>query len=768
MTTITTPSSLALVPSLETAWQDVDSSFERFCLTAGIGAIEQMLCEDAQQLAGTPHNRGGGRVGHRWGTTKGKIGFHGGKVAVHRPRVRSYEGHEVELPTWMAAQAEDWLGRWAMNLMLINVSTRKLRRAVRLPEGDLPVIAGDGTSKSAVSRRFVALSAERLAEWMTSDLSKLDLLVIQIDGLHIGNDLVLVAALGIDGEGKKHPLGLVEGATENAAVVQTLIDNLIERGLDPKVPRLFIIDGAKALSKVIRSTFGRHTPIQRCQIHKARNVIERLPKSLHASVRKALRQAWELDDADKAERLLRNLARRLEHEAPGVAASILEGLDEMLTVNRLGLPGALRRSLACTNSIENMMGTVRRVCRNVKRWQDAAMALRWTAAGMIEAAKGFRRLKAYKQLPILRAAIAAYHAITSSRSELNRKLKPHSIVHRQMPASPTSTKPGAIPIDLRIRRAFATNAMLDRDKSRRALAALDNNQLSNLSDLWTPNTMRSTTRWKQELRMSAPGQRRRSQHFRNESRYPAIAAGEQTLRLLGSVPLAEVGQLIRSPRRRAIARTAGRSPAPLEESIVRRIRHAQERTARVTRSVGRATFGVDSLDRRGAGELARPTLRRNLEFEQRDVFRRRTGSATGHLAGHRAAVGQFPTRTCIVPTDGLAVGDQRRNRLAELPDELATAIRLAFVDLGALGVNGQHHRLTGRGDRIGHLRGQDRGDRRRQEACNGDDCERWGIHCYSPFSRLFRLRSGLRLPLWRRKQSSVRRWSRSQMCQKAT
>ena len=175
MTSTTTTSSLALVPSLETAWQDVDSSFERFCLTAGIGAIEQMLCEDAQQLAGAPHSRGGSRVGHRWGRTKGKIGFHGGNVAVHRPRVRGFDGHEVALPTWTAAQAEDWLGRWAMNLMLINVSTRKLRRAVRLPEGDLPVAAGDGTSKSAASRRFVALSAERLAEWMASDLSKLDL-----------------------------------------------------------------------------------------------------------------------------------------------------------------------------------------------------------------------------------------------------------------------------------------------------------------------------------------------------------------------------------------------------------------------------------------------------------------------------------------------------------------------------------------------------------------------------------------------------------------
>jgi transposase-like protein len=407
---------MTLVPSLEAAWRDVDSSFERFCLTAGIGAIEQMLCEDAQRLAGPRHSRGE-RAGHRWGATAGKIGFHGGKVVVRRPRVRS-AGHEVALPTWRAAQSEDWLGRWAMNLMLINVSTRKLGRAVRLPEGDLPAVAGDGTSKSAASRRFVALSAERMAAWMASDLSQIDLLVIQIDGLHIGNDLVLVAALGIDGEGNKHPLGLVEGATENAAVVQALIDNLIERGLDPKLCRLFIVDGAKALTKAIRATFGRHTPIQRCQIHKARNVIERLPRPLHAAVRKTLRQAWELDDADKAERLLRNLARRLEGEARGVAASILEGLDEMLTVNRLGLPAQLRRSLACTNGIENMMGTVRRVCRNVKRWQNVDMALRWTAAGMMEAAKGFRRLKAHKQLPILKAALAAHQAKHANKHKL--------------------------------------------------------------------------------------------------------------------------------------------------------------------------------------------------------------------------------------------------------------------------------------------------------------------------------------------------------------
>ena len=418
MTNATTISLIPPAASMETAWQDVRSSFERFCLTAGVAVLEQMLGEDAERFAGPRHSSNPERAGRRWGATTGKIGFHGGKVDVRRPRIRSLAGREVPLPNWQAAQAEDWLGRWAMNLMLINVSTRKLRRAVRLPEGDLPAAPGDGTSKSAASRRFVALSAERMAAWMAADLSQLDLLAIQIDGLHVGDDLVLIAALGIDAGGNKHPLGLMEGATENAAVVQALIDNLIERGLDPAVCRLFIVDGAKALSKAIRRTFGAHTPIQRCQIHKARNVIERLPKPLHACVRKALRQAWEIDDADKAERLVRNLARRLEGEAAGVAKSILEGLDEMLTVNRLGLPLELRRALACTNAIENMMGTVRRVCRNVKRWRNAEMALRWTAAAMLEAAKGFRRLKAYKQLPELKAALLAHQAKHAIRNGL--------------------------------------------------------------------------------------------------------------------------------------------------------------------------------------------------------------------------------------------------------------------------------------------------------------------------------------------------------------
>ena len=399
--------------AVKAAFQEVQSSFENFCLLAGIEAFQDLLEEEAADLCGERHQRHEDRQGRRWGKARSPVAFHGGRIDIERPRVRTPDGQqELELPSFGAGQREDWLGRWAMNQMLINVSTRRFRRSVRLPDGDVTSIKGDGTSKSAVSRKFVALSSAKLKDWLASDLSSLDLLAIQIDGLHVQEDLILVAAVGIDAMGEKHPLGLVEGATENAATVQALLDNLVERGLDPAVVRLFIIDGAKALSKAIRRTFGRNTPIQRCQVHKARNIAERLPKEAHATVRKALRQAWEMEDAARAEQLIRNLARRLDKEWPGIAATILEGLDEILCVVRL--PKDLRRSLACTNIIENMNGTIRQVTRNVKRWRDASMALRWTAAGMMEAKKGFRRLMAYKQLPTLKAALLAHQAAHSA------------------------------------------------------------------------------------------------------------------------------------------------------------------------------------------------------------------------------------------------------------------------------------------------------------------------------------------------------------------
>jgi putative transposase len=399
--------------AVKAAFQEVQSRFETFCLLAGIEAFQDLLEDEAADLCGERHQRHAERRGRRWGKARSPVAFHGGRIDIKRPRVRTPDGQqELELPSLAAGQREDW--RWAMNQMLINVSTRRFRRSVRLPDGDVASAKGDGTSKSAVSRKFVALSSAKLKDWMATDLSSLDLLAIQIDGLHVQEDLILVAAVGIDATGEKHPLGLVEGATENATTVQALLDNLVERGLDPAVVRLFIIDGAKALSKAIRRTFGKNTPIQRCQVHKARNIAERLPKEAHAMVRKTLRQAWEMEDAARAEQRIRNLARRLDKEWPGIAATILEGLDEILCVVRLGLPKELRRSLACTNIIENMNGTIRQVTRNVKRWRDASMALRGTAAGMMEAKKGFRRLMAYKQLPTLKAALLAHQAAHSA------------------------------------------------------------------------------------------------------------------------------------------------------------------------------------------------------------------------------------------------------------------------------------------------------------------------------------------------------------------
>ncbi len=404
-------------PPLGEAFDAVRVSVDRFCLLAGIEALQELMEEDVASLCGPVHRHDAARKAYRWGTTVGELGYHGGKVKVPRPRVRDLASKEMQLPSWAAARDSDLLREWALNLMLLSVSTRKYGRAVRLPEGDLARQPGDGASKSSVSRRFVGLSRKKLWKWLSSDLSGLDLLVIQIDGLCVGNH-VLVAAVGVDGAGDKHVLAVVEGATENTAVVQALLDNLIERGLVPTVPRLFVVDGAKALSWAIRNTFGAAVAIQRCQVHKGRNITDRLDEHLMPSVKKALRQAWEQDDADCAERLLTNLARRLEHEAPGVSASILEGLDEILTVIRLGLPPELQRSLACTNIIENALGTVRQVSRNVKRWRNAEMALRWTGAGLLEAKKTFRRLKAYRQLPILRQALDAHAAKARADSTL--------------------------------------------------------------------------------------------------------------------------------------------------------------------------------------------------------------------------------------------------------------------------------------------------------------------------------------------------------------
>ena len=253
--------------------KEFKGSFDRLCLQAGTAAVEAMLAADAEQLCGKRYRRHAGRQGHRWGMTDSEVGWHGGKAAIRRPRVRQRGGAKLELPSWTAIQKAELLSRWAFNQMLIGVATRKYARSVRLPDGDLAGQARRATTKSSVSRRFVALSTAKLKEWLQADLSTIDLLVIQIDGLRVG-DHVLVAVIGIDGAGDKHLLAVALGPTENAAVVKALLADLIDRGLRPDIARLFIVDGAKALSRAVRDTFGNFALIQRCQVHKGRNIIE--------------------------------------------------------------------------------------------------------------------------------------------------------------------------------------------------------------------------------------------------------------------------------------------------------------------------------------------------------------------------------------------------------------------------------------------------------------------------------------------------------------
>jgi transposase-like protein len=264
-------------------------------------------------------------------------------------------------------------------------------------------------SQSAVSRRFVALSAGRLGEWLSRSLTELDLAVVLVDGIHFRDRVVLVA-LGIDAKGKKHLLGLREGSTENATVVRALISDLVERGLDPERPRLWVIDGAKALRRALRDHFGEAAAVQRCQVHKLRNVLEHLPERLRPSVRRAMRDAWSGRDAELALRQLERLARSLCRDHPGAAASLREGMEETLTMQRLGIEGALARTLRTTNPIENLNGAVAHHTRNVRRWRDSQMLLRWIGAALLEAKHGFRRVRGHRDLPKLCAALQRHHA----------------------------------------------------------------------------------------------------------------------------------------------------------------------------------------------------------------------------------------------------------------------------------------------------------------------------------------------------------------------
>ena len=375
-------------------------------ITSGTIQAIEMLRSQQEALCGPRYKQVADRKAHRHGSTAGSLVMGGRRVTLPRPRVRSVAGREVELPAWTQWSREDPLEQRALQQMILGVSTRGYSDSLE----KLPVeVPERGKSRSAVSRRFVEGTRRRLVKLQRRDLSKLSLAVLMIDGIHFEDHVVLVA-LGFENDGKKHVLGLWEGATENSRACKALLENLASRGLQTNRSMLIVLDGAKALHKACRDVFGDRAFIQRCQEHKKRNVADHLPESMRPGVRRAMNQAYECRDAKRAKRLLEALAARLESEHPGAAAALREGLDETLTVIELNLPERLQLSLRTTNPIDNLIGSVRKVSRRVKRWRGGRMMLRWCGAAVLDAEQRFRRIRAYREMPKLIAALRARDA----------------------------------------------------------------------------------------------------------------------------------------------------------------------------------------------------------------------------------------------------------------------------------------------------------------------------------------------------------------------
>jgi putative transposase len=370
----------------------------------GLGVLHELMEVEVDEVVGPKGRHDRERSAVRHGHESGEVTLGGRRVPVSRPRVRSADGAgEVELGTYRHFAARDQLTAVVLERMLAGVSTRRYARAGEPVGTDVDEFARS-QSKSAVSRAFVSRTREHLVELMSRSLADLRLAVLMLDGIELKGRCCVVA-LGIDTDGVKHPLGLWDGSTENATVASTLLANLVERGLDVEQGVLVVIDGAKALRKAVRAVLGVHTPVQRCVRHKERNVLNHLAERDRPLVRRRLRQAWALDDHDRALDQLRTLADELSRTDPGAAASLREGLEETLTITQLGVRGRLKRTLASTNPCESMIETVRRISRNVKRWQNGDMCLRWTAAGMLEAERQFRKIIGHADLAKLAVAV---------------------------------------------------------------------------------------------------------------------------------------------------------------------------------------------------------------------------------------------------------------------------------------------------------------------------------------------------------------------------
>ena len=383
--------------------QDMREGLLALAVGTGLKVMQSLMGEDVAALCGPKGRHDSERVAVRHGTERGSVTLGGRQVPVDRPRVRAADGSgELAVATYDLFSSTEILGRMAMERMLGGLSTRRYPVGLE-PVGTTVQAASSATSKSAVSRRFVAMTETALGELLGADLTTLDLVALMVDGVHFADHLCIVA-LGIDINGVKHPLAIVEGSTENATLVRSLMVDLRERGLDVTRPILAVLDGSKALRRAVLDVFDQPV-IARCQLHKIRNVRDHLPQRLRGPVERRMREAYHADSALAAQALLEELARELDKTHPGAAGSLREGLAETLTVLRLGVPPTLARTLRSTNAIESMISICRDHARNVKRWKDGTMALRWCAAGMVEAGKQFRRVNGHLHLQTLREAL---------------------------------------------------------------------------------------------------------------------------------------------------------------------------------------------------------------------------------------------------------------------------------------------------------------------------------------------------------------------------
>jgi putative transposase len=407
--TTETAGAIPLPDSVRLAMDDIAGTMREgllaMAVTAGLGVMSALMEESVTAIAGPKGKHQPGRRAVRHGSEAGSVTLGGRRVPVRRPRVRAADGSgELPVPAYELFSGTDLLGTMVMERMLAKLSCRRYQAGLE-PVGAEVTARARSTSKSAVSRRFVKATETALGELLARDLSDLDLVALMVDGVHFGDHLCVVA-LGIGIDGTKHPLAVVEGATENTTTVTDLLVGLRDRGLDVTRPILVVIDGAKALRSAVETVFDCPV-VARCQLHKIRNVQSKLPDRMAATVGTKMRAAYKLTSALEAEATLVELARQLDRSHPGAAGSLREGLAETLTVIRLGVPPTLARTLRSTNAIESMIEICRDHSTNVKHWRDGTMALRWCAAGMNEAAKQFRRVNGHLHLPALRAALEA-------------------------------------------------------------------------------------------------------------------------------------------------------------------------------------------------------------------------------------------------------------------------------------------------------------------------------------------------------------------------